>query len=255
MIPSLALRIEGSGPPLVMLHGGMGSWTHWIRNIPALAPHFSVYTPDLWGCGDSPTPPEDITEEAYAEAVAGYVDRLARGARLRLVGFSFGGITAAMVAARLGDRIERLTLIAPGGFGTMRERKLDLRKLPERGGDPAERIAVLKHNLRVMMFAREQTADEATLAIHQKNVRRGRFDSRRLSLSPFLPPSLERIRCPLQLIYGDRDNLAYPSIEARLERVRAIRPDARVDLLPDAGHWVMYEAAEAFNAALLGFMR
>ena len=55
---TLACRIEGQGPELIMFHGGTGSWTHWIRNIPALRDHFTVHAYDLPGNGDSPSVPE-----------------------------------------------------------------------------------------------------------------------------------------------------------------------------------------------------
>ena len=50
-------RIWGEGPPLVLLHGAHGSWTHWFNNIPGLAKHFTVLAPDLPGMGDSAMPP------------------------------------------------------------------------------------------------------------------------------------------------------------------------------------------------------
>ena len=46
-------RKWGSGPPLVFFHGGSGSWTHWIRNIPVLSRDYTVYAVDLPGMGDS----------------------------------------------------------------------------------------------------------------------------------------------------------------------------------------------------------
>src|SRR5690606_94454 len=45
----LVWRLWGNGPPLVLLHGAFGSWTHWLRNIPALAARFRVIAPDMPG--------------------------------------------------------------------------------------------------------------------------------------------------------------------------------------------------------------
>ena len=44
-------RIWGSGPPLVLLHGGTGSWMHWVRNIEDLSTSFTLIVPDLPGLG------------------------------------------------------------------------------------------------------------------------------------------------------------------------------------------------------------
>jgi len=46
-------RTWGAGDPVVLLHGGSGSWTHWIRNIEPLSKHFTVFVPDLPGHGES----------------------------------------------------------------------------------------------------------------------------------------------------------------------------------------------------------
>ena len=50
-------RTWGSGEPVVLLHGGSGSWTHWIKTIPELAEQYEVWAPDLPGLGDSAMPP------------------------------------------------------------------------------------------------------------------------------------------------------------------------------------------------------
>ena len=50
-------RVWGSGPPLLLTHGGGGSWLHWIRNIDALAQERTVWAVDLPGYGDSAMPP------------------------------------------------------------------------------------------------------------------------------------------------------------------------------------------------------
>ena len=71
---SMVWRVWGSGPPLVLLHGGYGSWMHWIRNVLVLAREFTVIAPDLPGLGESATPPEPHTAEAMAQII---VDGLA----------------------------------------------------------------------------------------------------------------------------------------------------------------------------------
>ena len=62
-------RVWGSGPPLALLHGGYGSWTHWIRNVLPLSRVFTVAAPDLPGLGESATPPEPHSAEGLARIV------------------------------------------------------------------------------------------------------------------------------------------------------------------------------------------
>jgi pimeloyl-ACP methyl ester carboxylesterase len=47
---------EGSGPPLLLMHGWPGFWYEWYKRIDALAKQFDVIVPDLWGYGDSEKP-------------------------------------------------------------------------------------------------------------------------------------------------------------------------------------------------------
>ena len=82
-------RQWGAGPPLVLLHGGHGSWLHWIRNIPALADHFTVVAPDMPGLGDSALPIEPPTPEGLAAIIAAGLERiLPPSANYDLAGFS-----------------------------------------------------------------------------------------------------------------------------------------------------------------------
>jgi 2-hydroxy-6-oxonona-2,4-dienedioate hydrolase len=85
-------RRWGAGHPIVLLHGGSGSWTHWLRIIPALAARAEVWAADLPGLGDSAMPPQPLTPESAGRVVAAGLAQLIPAARRpHLVGFSFGG--------------------------------------------------------------------------------------------------------------------------------------------------------------------
>jgi pimeloyl-ACP methyl ester carboxylesterase len=95
-------RRFGDGPPLVLLHGGHGSWLHWARNIPAWAQRCSVLVPDMPGYGDSATPPEP-TLASLVQMLAQSLDGLVSAdTPLQLAGFSFGGLVAAHLAGQRG---------------------------------------------------------------------------------------------------------------------------------------------------------
>jgi len=250
----LPVRRAGTGEPLLLLHGGAGSWTHWSRNIPVLARHYCVFALDLPGCGDSPDVDDGVDADSYvatvAEAISGFS---AIAGRFRLCGFSFGGATAAGVAARLGERVSQLALVAPGGFGAPRGRMLDLLRVPFKSNDDAAINSALRHNLAVMMFADSSRIDDQTIALHRDNVRRARYDSRRMSLSTITIRSLSAITAPVHIIWGDRDNLAYPSVTDRAATARTLRPEVQISYVPGGGHWVQHEAADAVNDLLLDF--
>jgi pimeloyl-ACP methyl ester carboxylesterase len=169
-----------------------------------------------------------------------------------LAGFSFGGIMAAIVAAQMGVRLRKLSMLGPGGFG--RSNKLDLRKIPLDADGLRSVREVLRYNLGVMMLADPSAVTEETIDLHYANVRRTRFDGRRVSLGNRITELLGQIVCPVQVIWGARDPLPSPDVQARVDIVKAARPDARTDVIPGAGHWVQYEAPDAVNRAMLDFL-
>src|SRR5215510_13000915 len=66
---TMVWRVWGAGEPLVLFHGGSGSWTHWIRNIPELSRHNELWVPDIPGLGDSAMPPEPLIPASIADVV------------------------------------------------------------------------------------------------------------------------------------------------------------------------------------------
>ena len=62
---------------------------------------------------------------------------------------------------------------------------------------------------------------------------------------------LAALRCPLIGIWGALDPIIGPHREARRAALLALRPDAQICFIEDAGHWVQYEAPEAFNTIAL----
>ncbi len=251
-VGGLSVRTWGAGEPLVLLHGGMGSWRHWIRNLDALAARFTVHALDLPGCGDSDSVPRDIADDDYITRVEEALDAIGGARPFGLAGFSFGGIMAALVAARMGTRVRKLSLVSPGGFGKS-PRPLDLRKIPPDTAGMAAVREVLRHNLGVMMLADPASVTEEAVDLHYANVRRTRFDGRRFSVSNRMGETLPQVMCPVQTVWGERDALPHPDVHARIDACRTASPGVRVDIVPGAGHWVQYEAPEPVNRFLVDF--
>jgi 2-hydroxy-6-oxonona-2,4-dienedioate hydrolase len=243
-------HVWGSGPPLVLLHGGYGSWTHWIRNVLPLARTFTVAAPDLPGLGDSATPPEPHTAEGLAQIIVEGLDSVfPRHAGLHIVGFSFGGVLGGHVAAQLADRVSTFTVVGSNGLGLVRQ-PTDLRRVPE-GASEADTLAVGRHNLGALMIANPAKIDELAVYIQSHNAPRGRVKSRRFSRADTLARALPLVKARLDGIWGERDATAYPYLDDRARTLRGIQPDARFEVIPGAGHWVQYEASERFNPLLV----
>lgn len=256
----MAYRVFGDGEPLVLFHGGAGSWTHWFRNIEALAARFQVVAVDSPGYGDSDTVDRGLDVDAYLALVVDAVAEACVGhRRIHVAGFSFGSLIGSGTAAALGARAGSLCLIGAAGFGRPTGRDLGLesrRRLGERLGrapTPEEVRELHKMNLLKLMILHPENVDETAIDIQMRNVERARFDSRRLSWTGRTPGFLRAARCPLKVIYGARDQSAHPSVEARVGHCRDARPDVEVEIIPDIGHWTQYEAAEVVNRSLIAF--
>jgi 2-hydroxy-6-oxonona-2,4-dienedioate hydrolase len=250
--PALAARTAGKGPSLVLLHGGVGSSAHWVRNIEVLAEKFRVTAFDLPGYGDSPDVPKAITPDAYIDWVRCAITTAAPDG-CHLVGFSFGGALAARVAARLGNRVIRLSLLGAGGFGVPVGRAIPVTKIPGPEAGAQARRAAAAANLGQWMLSSPPPVDDPIVDMQLTNIDKARFDSRRISLKAMLLDDLARITAPVQLIWGTADKLAYPSVQSRVDRCRAVRADIKIVMVPDGGHWIQYEQAIAVNRLLMEF--
>lgn len=246
---AMVWHIWGAGPALVLLHGGYGSWTHWIRNVLPLSRAFTVLAPDLPGLGASATPPEPHTAEGLARIVVDGLDALLpRQERLHLAGFSFGGVLGGHVAAQLGPRVRAFTVVGSNGLGLVRQ-PTDLRRPPP---DAAvhEALAIHRHNLGALMIADPAKIDELAVYIQSQNAPRGRVRSRRFSRADTLVRALPLVSARLDGIWGGRDATAYPHLDERAQTLRSFQPEARFEVIQGAGHWVQYEAADRFNPLL-----
>jgi 2-hydroxy-6-oxonona-2,4-dienedioate hydrolase len=247
---TMVWRSWGAGKPLVLLHGGYGSWTHWLRNIEALAAEWNVIAPDLPGLGDSAMPPDPIAPESLADIIAGGLATVLDGSGpAALVGFSFGGLLSGHVAARHGALVRSLILVGPGGLGPPRAPVAPLQRAPT-GSARDERAAVQRRNLAILMLADPAKIDALAVHLQLENVARGRIRSPRMGRTDTLRRVLPAIRCRIGAIWGEKDVTLGPNFAQRRELIRAVHPEARVATIPEAGHWVQYEAAEAFNALL-----
>lgn len=252
--PELAVKRVGAGPKLVLLHGGMGSWTHWIKNIDVLAEHFHVHAVDSPGYGDSPPVDKSMNADEYKDLVLRAVDNIAgKNEPFSIAGFSFGGAISSHIAARLGDRVRSLSICGSAGFArSPNAPKRDTRSYKSAGDDAALYREIVRHNLATFML--DEPFDEQAVDIQAANVARAGFDSRKVSGADSQRHDLAKITCPFQAIWGENDITAQPSVDARVALCRDIVPDMRFDFVPGAPHWVMYAAADEVNKALLDFL-
>ncbi len=238
----------GSGEPVVLLHGGSGSWTHWIRNIDALvAADREVLIPDMPGFGDSDKPPGARDADDLVAPLLSGLQSLLDGRSFDLVGFSFGGLVGGLMAAACPPALRRLVIVGAPllGVGTRPVRLKEWRHLE---ADAA--IEVHRSNLAALMLHRPESVSPLALALHQAHIPLDRLRRRAMARTDLLARTLATVTCPLVAIHGEHDVL-YRDQLAQVEAVLDDLPALRWRMaIPHAGHWVQFEAAQAFDQAL-----
>ena len=246
---TMVWRSWGSGPVLVLLHGGTGSWRHWAANIAKLAKTHRLLVADHPGLGDSDLPHDPVTPEGIAAIVAAGIGTIIGRTRYDICGFSFGSMISGHVAAQRATLVKTLTIVGPAALGTPRHAVL-LEKVRSKQG--AERRAANRENLARFMFHDPANIDERAIDIQDLNTRQARLKSKGFAHTSSLRDATGRTPAKLTAIWGSGDVTAYPDVDTRIAALRTVRPDAGLVIIPDAGHWVAYEAPTAFEAALLG---
>lgn len=246
----IAWRSWGQGDRhMVLLHGSAGSWTHFLRTIePLTRQGWRVHAADLPGNGDSGPVSSPESFKTMAEQLAEGFDQIEPGQpRFVLLGFSFGSLVAEEWALLHPDRVEQLVLVRGSFDGSTPGPIEGMVKWKGLAGDEAEQAH--RTNLAVLMFRDPARIDAAAVELHALN-------SSRTSLRPHLfegtrtPESLARHSMPVTAISGEFDVLAGGHWQQQSEAFKAARPNDHHEVVRGAGHWVMYEAADAFNAAL-----
>jgi 2-hydroxy-6-oxonona-2,4-dienedioate hydrolase len=162
----LVWHVWGEGPPLLLLHGGSGSWTHWVRNVaPLAASGRSVWVPDMPGFGDSALPPGCEDADQLPPWLEQGLQLLLGETPVDVLAFSFGALVAGYLATAHPDRVASLLLIGAPALSAEALPPLPLLLWQRHPPGPA-RDAAHRRNLRLLMLAHDDAVDELALAVH-----------------------------------------------------------------------------------------
>ena len=212
---------------------------------------------DLPGFGFSDRPwPYDYTAAGEARGLIRYLETRGIG-RAVIVGNSLGGAEAMLVAVERPDLVEALVLVAPAtpnGPIPWPARVLRVPYLGEAVLAMAARPFV-GIGLRYKMYARasrvtDAAIDDAWRPLGVPGTRRAALQAIRVDPSAFRGVE-SGVRAPTLVLWGDRDRML-PSAEG--ERLASRIPNARLVILPDAGHLPQRERPDAFAAAVAAFV-
>ncbi len=256
----------GSGPAVVLLHGGgpgASGMSNYARNIEPLAEHFRVIVPDMPGYGRSTKGVSRRDPFGYlADHIRGVLDELGIDSA-HLVGNSYGGSCALRLALDTPHRVTKLVLMGPGGVGTSRGLPSEgLRSLLAYYGGDGPSLEKLRTFIRSYLVHDGDAVPDSLIEARY----RASIDPEVVANPPLQRPAglrtlwrmdftrdrrLGSLPTPTLVIWGRDDKVNKPSGAAMLsDRL----PNADVLLVANTGHWVQWERAELFNAVTAAFL-
>lgn len=241
-------RCWGRGRPLVLLHGGYGSWGHFIRNVVPLSRSRAVWACDLPGFGESDESPPPGTRDALAGVVDQALDVLFPGEVVDVIGFSYGGSIAAHMHRRKPHRYSRIVIVGSSGLPVPHSPRPELRKW--KGSSTEERLAIHRYNLAAFMISKPERVDDVAVWLQDHSTRASRTRSGPKAAPFDMLELLADATARISGIWGEEDVTAKGHLDDRAAAFRTLRPPVTLHRIPDCGHWVPYEQAERFNALI-----
>lgn len=248
----------GSGPPLVLLHGLHGLAEHWQWVLPAFAEHFTCYAPELIGHGRTERIRSRYRLDDYTDHLRAILDSLDLE-RVSIVGNSLGGGVAAGLAQQDPDRVERLVLACPAGFGRSSGVEVVRYFVGLFEVLSGIRTGLLRRWSERLQFADGKGADPRFFESKEADAIRRRRDPvfRRTTLAQALGIAAlgridpARITQPTLIVWGTEDGtLPWEHALGAIDRL----PRARLLLLPKCGHLPHVESPERFFEVALEFL-
>lgn len=241
---------QGSGPPVLLVHGFAQSHRSWLANMAALASRYRVMAIDLPGFGASTKAALSSLEE-FGQFMVHLLDSQGLTSA-HVVGHSFGGLLALGLALDQPHRVRSVTVLATAGMGpTNSDFRAKIVRARTRD-EIRDAIAMAFHDPvrfgdlidKIVEFQLTYRSEPAVMTLLAK------LGAALDEWIPNVQSRLDEIRLPMLVLWGKEDR-ATPAAHA--ERVRSFR-NAEVHLFEGAGHAAQFEAAEAFNAKLLSFL-
>lgn len=257
----LYYELHGNGEPLVLIPGiGYDGWM-WHRMIPGLEDHFQVISIDNRGAGQSDKPAGPYTAQILAADIVGMLDDFGI-AKAHILGHSMGGFIAQALAIDYPERVDRLILSATN-FGGPRHVPITpeaMAVLTDVSGDPIARLrrgiviscapGFAEANPEfVAYWVNYRIAHPIDPAGYQAQLAIGLG---LLAEAASFEHRLAGVTAPTLILFGAHDRVV-PQANAAL--LAASLPDARVEILPDAGHFFPFETPDAASAAVIQFLK
>jgi pimeloyl-ACP methyl ester carboxylesterase len=260
------------GQAVLFIHGFGGTARNFTLNMgPLGAAGFRVIVPELWGMGRSAKPRGRYSLDRWVDQLIDLLDQL-HIQRTVVLGHSMGGAVAVRLVRRHPERVTRLLLVAPLGFGARRKvRFIRLAVFP--GVAPVlmrfrrfriptkEEMLERAHRRfggRISQEGALAWAESAVLMFQERGFIQGLVRAGRACVQLIEGTDLRvrkdyaELSLPTLVIWGDEDRTV-PTQDS--QTVRSLRPDVRVEIYPQCGHHPYLEATERFNQMVQTFLK
>ena len=229
---------KGSGPQILVLHGGDGP-IHRLPFAVRLAERYEIIEPVHPGFAGTPIPEHFDNLQDLIFLYLDLIDHLDLEDTI-LMGFSMGGWAAAEIAAINTQRFSKLVLVDSVGIKVGGPFDRDIADVFAISAE--EHMRISWHDPSNAPNTKTMTDDEL-LIFASDRIAHGLYTWEPFMHNPKLPYRLHRIGIPTLLIWGEGDQVVPPSYG---EAFRNMIPDARMVVIPDAGHSPHVEQPEAF---------
>jgi pimeloyl-ACP methyl ester carboxylesterase len=250
----IAYERAGTGPVLLLLHGGISDHREWRRQLDALSDEFTLIAWDAPGCGQSSDPPESFRLPDYADCLAGFITALGLE-RPHVLGLSFGG-GLALEFYRRHPMLPRSLILASayaGWAGSLPAEVVEqrLRQVLREADLPAEQWA--PGWLPGLLSANAPAgAAEELIAIISSAHPDGMKVMARAFAEADLRDILGRIAVPTLLLYGGADQRVPLSVA---EDLHVSIAGSRLVVMPGVGHQSNMDAPDPFNHEVRAYLR
>lgn len=248
----------GSGPPLILIHGG-GSWLYSFRhNISPLAENFCVYAFDMPGHGYTRTRTnyEVYNFDTICDALLGFMDAM-NLKKVHLAGHSWGGGWAIYFADQYPERINKLILIDASGMHRYDQFAWELLKYPVLGKFMLKFFSenTVKKGLKTSFYDKTLVTREMIKCIHTPLLNKTNLTAQ-LSYSRNInwektKTALPRIRSKVMIIWGKNDQYIHVKHGKRMHNVI---PDSRLEIIDQCGHSAHEEHPGHVNRLIADFL-
>jgi pimeloyl-ACP methyl ester carboxylesterase len=243
----------GSGSPVILLHGWLGSWGLWQPTMEALGRQYRCYAIDFWGFGDSGKKRDSYRVSDFVELVPQFMNALGIQSA-PIVGHSMGGTTALGTAIRHPDYVRRVCVIGSPIAGSSLSLLLQLAGVPWIGSLVRNTPGVLLFGLK--LYAPLVTRNPKTwYPMLERDVSKTTVASFFSSIGSLrrtdLRSQLPAVKMPVTGIYGQRDVIVHPKQYVPLQRGV---PQAQVAIMPRSGHFPMLDEPDQYLTHIKTFL-